>query len=34
VRDRIISQLLVDTLGSLDLRHPPAPDGVEGLVVE
>ncbi len=34
LRDLVVSTLLVETLESLDLRHPPAPDGIDGLVVD
>jgi PPK2 family polyphosphate:nucleotide phosphotransferase len=33
-RNLIVTTVLVDTLRSLDLRYPKAPDDIEGLVVE
>jgi len=33
-RNLVVSSILGDTLAGLDLRYPPAPDGIEGLVIE
>lgn len=33
-RNLVISNVLVHTLEQLDLRYPPAPEGLEGLVIE
>jgi len=33
-RNLVVSQVLVDTLRGLDLRHPPAEEDLAGLVVE
>jgi hypothetical protein len=33
-RNLAISQVLVDTLEGLDMAHPEAEEGLEGLVIE
>jgi polyphosphate kinase 2 (PPK2 family) len=33
-RNLVVSQVLVDTLRGLDLRHPPAEEDLAGLIVE
>jgi polyphosphate kinase 2 (PPK2 family) len=33
-RNLVISQVLVDTLDSLDMAYPEAEEGLDGLVVE